>query len=135
MGGAVDVGGSGGGGAGGLSGHWGEGGAAPQGTPYTCASGPGVTGDGGVVTAPDAGSPATCTVGETYCFIALPHPGTAGETTASCRPFESGVAPDECALDATCACFCDLSRGGFHCQTECRCSEANGFATISCQAI
>jgi hypothetical protein len=87
-----------------------------------------------VIGAPDAGSPALCIVGQTYCYIALPHPNTTGEATASCTAFETGVAP-ACAQDPTCACFCDLSRGGFHCLTECRCNETNGFATISCQPI
>ena len=122
------------GGIGGLSGSSGADGAAAQGTPYACAGGFGVTPDGGEVAVPDAGSPPTCTVGQTYCYIALPHANTTGQATASCRPFYPGVAPD-CAQDPTCACFCDLSRGGFHCQTECRCSETNGFATLSCQAI
>lgn len=123
-------GGTGGNGAGGQSGD-----AATQGTPYACAGGFIVTADGGEVSADDAGSPATCVVGQTYCYLALPHPGTTGEATASCRAFVTGVAPAACATDPTCACFCDLSRGGFHCQTECRCSDTNGFATISCQAI
>lgn len=122
------------GGAGGLSGSSGADGTAAQGLPYACAGGFGVTADGGVVAVPDAGSPATCIVGQTYCYIALPHPYTTGEATAGCRAFEPGVAPG-CAQDPTCACFCDLSRGGFHCQTECRCNETDGFATISCEAI
>ena len=127
------AGGSGRGGVGGLSGDSGADGAAAQGTTYACAGGF-VTADGGVIAAPDAGSPALCIVGQTYCYIALPHPDEPGEATASCTAFETGVAP-ACAQDPTCACFCDLSRGGFHCQTECRCSETNGFATMSCQAI
>src|SRR5258708_7074738 len=109
-------------------------GAAAQGTPYACAGGFIVTADGGEVVVPDAGSPAVCVVGQTYCYIALPHPDTTGEATASCRLFDAGVQPD-CARDPTCTCFCDLSRGGFHCQTECRCNETNGFATVSCQGI
>ena len=128
------VGGSGRGGVGGLSGDSGADGAAAQGTPYPCAGGFIVTADGGVVAAADASSPALCIVGQTYCYIALPHPDEPGEATASCTAFETSVAP-ACAQDPTCACFCDLSRSGFHCQTECRCSETNGFATLSCQAI
>jgi hypothetical protein len=112
----------------------GQSGAAAQGMPYACAGGFIVTADGGEVAAADAGSPATCVVGQSYCYIALPHPDTAGVAVASCRAFETGVAP-ACAQDPTCACFCDSSRGGFYCQTECRCSETKGFATISCQAI
>jgi hypothetical protein len=132
--GSGDIGGSGRGGVGGLSGFSGADGSASQGMPYTCVGGFVVTADGGAVAAPDAGSPAICIVGQTYCYLALPHPDTTGEATASCRAFEPGVEP-ACAQDPTCACFCDLSRGGFHCQTECRCSETNGFATVSCQAI
>src|SRR6202142_3233593 len=109
--------------------------AAAQGTPYACAGGFIVTADGGEVAAVDAGSPATCVVGQTYCYIALPHPWTAGEAVASCRAFVTGVDPAACAQDSTCACFCDLSRGGVHCLEECQCSEMTGFATISCKSI
>ncbi len=119
------------GGAAGLSGSSGGDGAAAQGTPYACAGGFGFTADGGMVAAPDAGSPPTCVVGQTYCYIALPHPNTTGRATASCRAFETGVEP-ACAHDPTCACFCN---SGFACGEQCQCSETSGFAMIACQAI
>ena len=124
------------GGDGAEAGGDGSAGDAPvQGTPYACAGGFIVTADGGEVAAADAGLPATCIVGQTYCRISLPHPGRAGVAAASCGTFPTGVAPAPCAQDPTCSCFCDVSRGGFPCYTQCRCSETNGFATVSCQAI
>jgi hypothetical protein len=103
--------------------------AAAQGAPYACA-GFMVTADGAEIPAPDAGTPATCSVGQTYCGLSLPHPDSAGEATAQCRPV-----PAVCAQDPSCACLCDSSRGGLFCLTNCGCSEANGFATIFCQGI
>lgn len=98
------------------------------GTPYTCA-GFFVLADGGKVPGADGGSEATCVVGQSFCAISLPYPGSAGMATAGCS-----TSPP-CAQDPTCACLCDLSRGQYHCSTECRCSETGGLATVSCQGI
>jgi hypothetical protein len=109
--------------------------AAAQGTPYACAAGFIVTADGGEIAVPDAGPPATCVVGQSYCYIALPRPGGTGEAVAACRAFVPGTVPAPCAQDPSCACFCDFSRGQVPCVDQCRCSEVNGFATVSCQGI
>lgn len=104
--------------------------AAAEGTPYACTGGFIVTADGGEMSAADAGTPATCVVGQTYCGISLPHPGFTGEATAECNSV-----PTVCAQNPTCACLCDSSRGGVICVTNCRCSETNGLVTISCEGI
>jgi hypothetical protein len=124
-----------GGGAAGSSGAAGGGigggiDAAAQGPPYACAGGFIVAADGGEMAVADAGTLETCVVGQTYCAVYLPHPGLTGEATAGCNP-----APAVCAQDPTCACFCDPSRGGLICSAECRCTETNGFVTISCEGI
>ena len=105
-----------------------------SGTPYTCA-GFIATADGGRLPAADAGATQTCVVGQTYCFIALPRPNETAPATAACLTSTDGVNPTACMHDPTCACFCDFSRGGFHCDLECGCTELDGFATVSCESI
>ena len=108
--------------------------AAAPGTRYPCPGVPLVTADAGVDAAADAGATPTCVVGQTFCVVQLPHPpypaGTPGEP--SCQPFAEGLNGFACAQDPSCACFTDPSRGGFS-GLQCRCSDTNGLAVISCE--
>lgn len=130
---ASDVGGRGGGGVGGVAGDSGADAAAAPGTPDACAGASVVAVDGGGVAAPDAASAPICVVGQTYCYVRLPHFDT-GQGTASCADFGTGGLA-ACAQNPTCACLCDTSHGGFYCQEECRCTEKGGLATVACRAI
>jgi hypothetical protein len=92
----------------------------PIGANYFCNAG-----DGG---RDDAGS--SCVVGQTYCFVMLPRPPTTSAAASSCRTYSNSTAA--CAVNPTCECLCATA---YHCQTECRCSETGGFATVSCEPI
>ena len=71
-----------------------------------------------------------CTVGETYCYVQLPHSGSPGTPSPSCKGYSDSLSL--CSANPSCDCLCSH---WYHCQTECRCSEANGFATVSCEQI
>ena len=110
--------------------------AAAPGTRYACPGVPLVSADAGVDAAADAGATLTCVVGQTFCYVQLPHPpypaATPGEP--SCQPFRKGLNGFACAQDPSCACFSDPLRGGYS-WPPCRCSDTNGLAVISCEEI
>jgi hypothetical protein len=93
----------------------------PLGAAYVCGGG-----DGGL----DGGGDTPCIVGQTYCFVLLPRPLTLGTPAYSCKSYADLTA--SCDINPTCECLC---AHGYHCQTECRCSESSGFATVSCEPI
>jgi len=97
------------------SGEAGEGGAAGQ------------TGQG------DQTRPAvSCVVGQSFCYVfAGRSVNPAGGTVyvPECRSFSDFAT--ECSTNATCDCFCSW----FHCETECRCKESSGIATVTCEQI
>jgi hypothetical protein len=80
----------------------------------------GLDGDGGT----------SCVAGQTYCYILLPRPTLGTPAAAACKTYSDLTAA--CAVNPTCECLC---AHGYHCQTECRCSESDGFATVSCEPI
>jgi len=97
---------------------------------YVCQPPGGTAGEGGA-----AGTSAEldCVVGQTYCFIRDGQPGTLPVFyELSCRSFATD-GPAACASTPTCDCLC--TKGGYHCQTECRCQEHDGFATMICDQI
>ena len=117
------------GGVGGVAGGMSEG---PP-VSYPCA-GPntvdGSAGQGGE--AGQGGSALSCVTGQTFCFVraGIPYPGKPTVYTPQCSDFSNSLA--KCATNPSCDCLCS---SWFHCETECRCAENNGFATVTCDQI
>jgi hypothetical protein len=88
------------------------------------------SGDGSLV---DAGlsmdPPETCVVGTSYCYVLNGRSGV--PTTANCLDYVDPGHPNlaACTSNPTCNCLC---ADGYICRTACRCSEADGFATMNC---
>jgi len=108
--------------------------AAAPGTRYPCPGVPLVTADAGVDAAADAGATPICVVGQTFCYVQLPHPPAVAPGEPSCQPFVEGSNGYACAQDPSCACFTDPSRARYS-WPQCRCSDTNGLAVISCDQI
>jgi hypothetical protein len=124
------------GGTGGMAGSAGTSGTVPSaGATYPCSAEDTSPSDGGLASVDAATDPpALCTVGQTYCYVLNVRPSQPQfPTTYSCLAF-GGDQPDTsaCVSSPTCDCLCSH---GYICRTTCRCSEANGFATMSCDRI
>jgi hypothetical protein len=122
-------------GAGGVGGFAdGAGGISESPVRYPCA-GPNIAdgnaGQGGE--AGQSGSGLSCVLGQTFCFVRNlnpVHPGGARVYVPECSDFAGSLA--KCAANPSCDCLCS---SWFHCETECRCAESNGFATVTCDQI
>jgi hypothetical protein len=86
-------------------------------------------GTAGAGEAPDTAGAPVCTLGKTYCYIYLPR-YFVGAPTPSCKAYDES--DSSCARNPTCDCLCS---GFYACNTECRCTETNGFPTVSCEQI
>jgi hypothetical protein len=118
-------------GGGGASGSGGEGGFVAA--SYLCVAGPSRQAPGGANadgSGGGGGSPA-CIRGESYCFV---QNFKSGAVEPSCRAFSDPDYPPNCGVTPTCDCLCE-PHGRYYCQTECRCQEANGIATVTCDQI
>ncbi|MEP7051146.1 MAG: hypothetical protein ABJB12_12380 [Pseudomonadota bacterium] len=74
----------------------------------------------------------SCVTGESFCYVFAgravnPHVGTVYDP--ECRKFSDFAG--KCSTNPSCACLCSR----FACETECRCKESNGIATLTCQQI
>jgi len=90
------------------------------------------TGAGQAGEGDETGAPLSCEVGKTFCYVFAGKPANRDAGTVyvpECRSF-SAIA-GKCATTPTCDCFCTR----FACETECRCTEVNGFATVTCEQI
>lgn len=79
-----------------------------------------------------ASSALSCVVGQSFCYVFAgraidPRIGTI--YMPACRTLSGSLT--KCAATPSCACFCSQ----FDCAADCRCSEVNGFATVTCQQI
>ncbi len=102
--------------------------------PITASSAEGGEGGGAEQTASgDQTLPAvSCIAGESFCFVYAGKSVNAGGGTVyipQCANFSENAS--ECATNPSCACFC----ASFACDTECRCEESNGIATVTCEQI
>jgi hypothetical protein len=91
----------------------------------------GSAGQGGE--AGQSGSGLSCVLGQTFCFVRNlnpVHPGGARVYVPGCSDFSNTLA--KCATNPSCDCLCS---SWFQCETECRCAENNGFATVTCDQI
>ena len=124
--------GAGGTGAGGFTGSTGLGGTTggTTGKTYVCEGGVVLAGTGGAPASFDAGPPVTCVVGESYCSIHSLNKVPGAFPSRTCVSLTGLLAP--CAPSPSCACICSH---GVLCQTECSCSDLNGFVTVSCLQI
>jgi len=131
-GGPVGVAGAGGtagtGGAAGSTGGGGDG--AGAGTIYACVGGLVLAEDGEVRSAGPGKEPVTCVVGQSYCSARSNLHAVGVLPTLSCVDLTGPLAA--CAVAPTCACIC---AHGVWCKTECSCSDTDGFAIVSCEAI
>jgi len=104
---------------------------------FSCA-GPSIAEAGGSGSAGQGGqgdqtAPAvSCDAAQSFCFVfagklEFPEGGTV--YIPECRSFSESAT--SCATDPSCACFCSY----FECETECRCKESNGVATVTCEQI
>lgn len=74
----------------------------------------------------------SCVAGQSFCYVFAGrsvNPGGGTVYVPECRSFSDSV--PKCATDPSCACFCSW----FACETECRCKESNGIATVTCEQI
>jgi hypothetical protein len=69
-----------------------------------------------------------CLPGKTFCHVKNL---SASPSTAACESFTDSARGADCSENPTCGCLCDNALF-FHCLTECRCSEANGRVTVTC---
>ena len=124
--------GAGGTGAGGTTGSIGLGGTtgSTTGKTYACEGGVVLAGTGGTPASSDAGPPVTCVVGESYCSIQSLNKVPGALPSRTCVSLLGLLAA--CAPSPSCACICSH---GVLCQTECSCSDLNGFVTVSCLQI
>ena len=79
-----------------------------------------------------AASPLRCAANRSFCYVfAGLASAPEGDTVyvPECRAFSDSLA--KCATNPSCACLCTR----FACNTECRCNEVNGLATVTCHQI
>lgn len=134
--GTIGTGGSvGSGGGGGIGGQTGSGGIGGSrfGTPYACVGGFVLKADGGETLAPaDAGTAATCVVGQSYCQAESLDKVVGVEPEHTCRTLSSDGGLGVCTDTPTCACICSQ---GVICTTECSCNDTLGLVVITCHQV
>jgi hypothetical protein len=114
------------------SGSLGTAGAGESGAASFPCAGPSIAGSGEAGEGGATGTALSCFVGQSFCYVLAGRPADPSGSTVylpQCRSF-SGT-NEKCAATPTCDCFCSE----FGCETQCRCNEVNGFATVICDQI